>query len=337
MSTQQRIISALFVVSLLLLAANIVIGKVFQTENTVIRADVLSDTQIDSLFRACVKSFGIQDNQLKKRTPAELKRENEDFLYELFLPKDLPIPSFLYELNGLFSEYDVTVSATEKKISGRTILTIQTMNELALGAGIDYHPNINREVRTVGFLLTLTDKTDKNTIEALLNTPEPFAFIFTPSLVMSKFISSRGNHKREYAIVLGDATVDLDYKFDPSYSERRLKSSVRNLLGAFPNAAFFIIDDNSSFYKSRVYSFVENEFFNRNIRLIMKSELASINTDFGGVSSNFNEIMDALQGGDSVLIAATPDEFTSLIGEIKKYRKVGYKFIIPSDIVFAKK
>lgn len=333
MNTQQRLILLFFVVALILLSANILVGKVFKTENTIIQPSPLSSEQIDSLFQQAVFNFGLPVSTIKNQRIKEVKIEKNYPSYMLRMPKDLPIPVFISELNDLFSGFAVDIFTDEKQMSGRTILQIVSENEIRLAASIDYSPDLKRESSTVGFLVTINDKTNKSVIDDLLDTPEPFGFLFTPSIVMKSFIASDQNSNRQYVLLLGDETKDLDFKFEPGYSERRLKSSVRNLLGAFPRAAFIILDDNSTFYSSKIFLFVEKEFLSRKIRMVKKSELNFLAGSVSSASSQFNEILVNTDINSTKLIACTPDDFKSILSDVRSFRKIGFKYVVPSEAV----
>lgn len=332
MNTQQKLIVIFFIISLILLSANILVGKVFKTENTIISSQPLDSEQIDSLFHQGVINFGLPVSTVTNRKIKEVKIDNNYPSYSLRLPKDLPIPVFISELNDLFSSYQVDILTDEKKISGRTILQIKSEEVLKLVAEIDYHPELKRESSAIGFLISINDKTNKSSIDDLLTTPEPFGFLFVPSLVMKSFIASNRNSTRQYILLLGDETTDLDFKFESGYSERRLKSSVRNLLDAFPKAAFFIIDDNSSFSSSNIYPFIENEFLSRNIKLINKSELNIIAGSVSSASSQFIDLMKSIGFNSAELIVCSPDDFKNILNDIRSFRKVGFKYLVPSEI-----
>lgn len=333
MNTQQRIIASLFVLSIILLAANIIVGKIFETENTIITPSSLSANEIDSLLIVSINNFGLPVSTIKSQKVKEINISSDYPSYSIQLPADLPIPVFISELNEIFSGFDVQIITDEKKKSGRTLLRINSDDEIRLAASIDYNAELQRKIALAGFLISINDKTSKADIDKLLKIPEPFAFLFKPSLVMKSFITSNSSINRQFAIILGDETEDLDYKFESGYSERRLKSSVRNLLGSFSKAAFFVIDDNSSFYNSKVYPFVEKEFLDRKLRLIKKSELNFISGNISSAVSQFNELMTQLENNSSILIGCNPEDFISLLNEIRNYRKIGYKYIVPSEIL----
>jgi hypothetical protein len=335
MNTQQRVIASLFAFSILLLTANIIIGKVLNTENKIIPPRNLSGNEIDSLFRIAVQNFGLPASIMKNQKINEVSMSEGYSAFVLNLPKDLPIPVFIAELNEIFSGYEAGIFTEEKKISGRTLIKISSEDEIRLAAYIDYNKDLVRNSSTVGFLITIDDKTQKSDIDKLLDTPEPFAFLFTPSEVLKTFIKTEPVNKKQFAIVLGDETIDLDFKFESGYSERRLKSSVRNLLGAFSQAAFFIIDDNSSFYESKIYSFVENEFTSRKIKLIKKSRLNLINSSMNNISEHFSELMQSIENNGSMMIVCSPTDFIGLLGDIRSYRKIGYKYLLPSEILLS--
>ncbi len=336
MRFQQKLILILFFISLILLSANILIGKVFKTENTLILPRPLSVKEIDSLFNLAVNNFGLPPSVIKKHRIRDIKIDNEYPSYSIGIPKDLPVPLFISELNDIFSSFAVVISSDENSISGRTILRIISDNELRLAAVIDYNPAIKREASTAGFLILINDKTNKVALDNLLNTPEPFGFLFTPSLLMKSFIASNQNGNRQYAILLGDDISDLDFKMESNYSERRLKSSVRNLLGAFEKAAFYVIDDNSSFYSSNIYPFIEKEFSDRKIKLVKISQLNVVSGKLPSSSDRFREILMNTNNNSSALIICTPEDFSTILSDIRALRKIGYKYLIPSEVLALK-
>ncbi len=334
MNTQQRIIAALFAVAILLLAVNIIVGKVFKTENQIITPKILSAEEIDSLVFVSIQNFGLELSAIKKQKIKEISIDDNYSTYALSLPKDLPIPVFISELNEIFSDFAVDILTDEKVISGKTLLKIFSEDELRFAANIDYNPNLIREAASVGFLININDKTEKSTIDNLLNTPEPFAFLFTPSLVMKTFVASNQKSSRQFALLLGDETTDLDFKFESNYSERRLKSSIRYVLSAFSQAAFFVIDDNSSFYGSKIYSFVEKEFLARKIKIIKKSELSILSGAITSAPTQFSELVQSLESDQSMLVVCSPEDFDSILNDIRRFRKIGYKYSVPSEILF---
>lgn len=334
MTTQQRLILLFFIIALILLSANILVGKVFKTENTIIQPATLSAGKIDSLFHKAVLNFGLPRSAVKSQRIKEVKIEKNLPSYLLHLPKDLPIPVFISELNDLFSNFAVNIFTDEKSISGRTILQIFSEDEIKLASAIDYSPDLKRESSTVGFLVSIDDKTDKTVIDDLLSIPEPFGFLFTPSVIMKSFVASNQNSNRQYALLLGDETKDLDFKFESGYSERRLKSSVRNLLAAFPRAAFFILDDKSSFYSSAVFPFVEKEFLSRKLKMVKKSELNFLAGSVSSSSFQFNELLRNTESNSNRLISCTPADFKGILDDIRRLRKIGFKYVIPSEAAY---
>lgn len=334
MNTQYRIIIALFIFAILLITANIIVGKMFNTENKILPPAPLSFVEIDSLFKLGLQNFGLPLTIVKPAKISDVKIDKEYPSYSLKLPADLSIPVFLSELNIVFNNSDIEITSVEKKISGRTLVKIFSEEELKLAAYIEYSEDMIRKNESAGFLISINDKTDKSAIDDLFNTLEPFAFLFTPSTVMASFVRSNEKSIREYALLLGDETTDLDFKFEPGYSERRLKSSYRNLMGAFLSASFIVIDDNSSFYNSGIYPYVEKLFKEKNIKLVMKSELKILAAKVKEPSDHFAEIVSSLAEDESALIACQPDDFKLIISRMRDFRKIGYKYYLPSEIVF---
>ena len=119
----------------------------------------MSSTEIDSLFRLSLHSFGLLDDWIK-----EIKSSKLDKSYKVKIPKDLSIPVILVEINSNFLETDVRINSVEKIFSGRTILEIKSKDEIKLRADFDYDKSIFRSAGTAAFML---EKFELSSFESL--------------------------------------------------------------------------------------------------------------------------------------------------------------------------
>ena len=119
-----------------------------------------------------------------------------------------------------------------------------------------------------------------------------FGYYVIPSKESAEFVKKHLKLKKEYVVLLNDDIDELKYKLKNDYSEARLKSSIRSIIGSFPNAAFILVDDNSNLFKSSIFNFVANEFEKRNIKLIKKSSLLDITDESKNqITNQHSEIM----------------------------------------------
>ncbi|MEJ2617610.1 MAG: hypothetical protein P8Z35_21830, partial [Ignavibacteriaceae bacterium] len=250
------------------------------------------------------------------------------------VPDDLPITVVLNEIFILFKNYDVNVKSEEQKINGKTLLKISSGNNLRLACEFFYDKSISRNAGNIGIFITgITDLTDEK-VKTLLSIPETFEMLLVPSKESSRILKSLKEYKKGYGILLNDNITDLEFKLSSKYSNSRLRSSIRNILGKFPRSSVFIIDDNSKLFSSDVYPLLKKEFTKRKLKLISEDSLSEL-TNEGNNSAlkDFRYKIEKTKRGKKAEFVVTSEEFRLLQPEIVKYRKVGYKFILPSELI----
>ena len=316
----------LFGAALILLIPNLVLDIIDNKNNSISSKTELSSAEIDSLFRLSLHSFGLLDDWIN-----ESKISNLDKSYKVKIPKDLLIPVILVEINSNFWESEVTISSVEKIFSGRTILEIKSKDEIKLRADFDYDKSIFRSAGTAAFIL---ENFELSSFEdsLLLDIPEPYSPLLIPStenLILCKFIIDK---QKTFSLLLNDDIPELKYKLKDSYSQNRLKGSLRSIINDFSSATYFFIDDRSDLFNSSVFSYLKDELAKRKIKILKLSNLQKL--DFSEINvliSSFDTFMKNTREGESITFLISADNFIHLLPEIMSYGKIGYKIVHPSE------
>ena len=322
----KSVLPILFGVALILLVPNLVLNILNNEDKLKSKKTTLSSTEVDSLFRLSLRSFGLLDDWIK-----ETKSSKADYTYKVKIPKDLSIPVILAGINSNFWESGVTINSVEKIFSGRTILEIKLEDEIKLRADFDYDKNIFRSAGTAAFIL---ENFELSSFEdsLLLEIPEPFSPLLIPStenLILSKFIIDK---QKTYSLLLNDDIPELKYKLKGSYSQNRLKGSLLSIINDFSSATYFFIDDQSDLFNSSVFSYMKDELAKRKIKIVKLSHLKKLNfSEMNVLISSFDTFMKNAKEEESITFLISTDNFRNLLPEIKRYRKVGYKFVHPSE------
>lgn len=323
----------LFGVVLILLIANIVVKKINDKGEPPKNRKPLSGIEINNIFNAALKNYGLSSNWITKK---KIKNVSDDSLYAAYsirVPKNLPIHLLILELQNLFWDDAVQVSSQEIISGKNTLLKLSSERHLKLAAEFNYDEKAIREFGAVSFLVVDFPSDEDAKLNELFNTSELFYLVLSPSEHSKKIISALDKSGKRYAVLLDDNITELNYKLDGSYSEDRLKRSIREIVGTFSNAVFFIIDDRSDLYESQKYKFIESEFSKRKITIVRKSRLASINSNNVNVDNKFQDYMLTIQKKDEKILMVSADEYLTIVQLIPSYRKIGYKFIYPGDII----
>ena len=321
----KSVLPILFGAAIILLISNLVLNFTDNENNLKSNKTTLRSGEIDSLFLLSLHSFGLLDDWIKKNESSKV-----EYLYKVKIPNDLSIPVILAEINSNFWESGVQINSVEKIFSGRTILEIKLEDEIKLSAIFDYDKKISRTTGTAAFIL---ENFELSSIEdsLLLEIPEPFSPLLIPStenLSLSQFVIYK---QKTYSILLNDDIPELKYKLKGSYSENRLKGSLLSIINDFSSATYFFIDDESDLFNSSVFSYLKSELVKRKIKIVKLNHLQRLNvSDIKGLISSFDNFMKNTGEGGSITFLISAENFKKLLPEIKRYRKVGYKFVHPS-------
>lgn len=325
--------TVLFVLVIILLVINVLVSKFIAPAEIPKTREVLSGIEIDKIFNTALKNYGLYDEWI---VPKKLKNFSGDSLYKTYsisIPKNLPVHLILLELQELFWNDDVVIQSEEIKKANKTILKIYSEDKLKLAAEILYDDKIKREYGTIAFLVAGRFTENDTKLLELLKIPELYYLVLIPSSDSKKILPVISRAGKRYALLLNDDITELDYKLAENYSEDRLKRSIREIVGTFHSALFFIVDDKSDLIESSKFKFIESELLKRKIFLAKKSAFYELNSNDINVEGKFNEFVKTLSRKDEKILFVSSDEYLTLAQIIPAYRKIGYKFIYPGDIV----
>src|SRR5690606_7539279 len=137
--------------------------------------------------------------------------------------------------------------------------------------------------------------------------------------------------RKEYVVELNDEITELDFKLSPSYSEKRLKLSIRSILGAFGKAIFILIDEKSNLYNSSAYQLIKSEFEKRKIKIFPRSTFYLITGEDANQSAE--KFLKGIKHKESRAAVISASNHMEIKDVIRNFRKVGYKFINPSNVI----
>ncbi|MBK7630591.1 MAG: hypothetical protein IPJ23_07810 [Ignavibacteriales bacterium] len=323
----------LFGIVVLLLFSNIIITKYINKDEQPNNRKTLSGIEIDKSFHSALMNFGFSDNWILKK---KLKKNSGDSLfasYSVKCPKDVPIHLLLLELKNIFWENDVLLNAEEIVAGKKSILKLSSENKLKLAVEFFYDENVIREFGTVSFLVSDLPLQDDKLLNNFLKTPELFYCALIPNSDSKKHLSVLSKAGKRFALMLNDDIDELDYKLASNYSDDRIVRSIKEIVGTFYSAAFFIVDEKSDLYASKKYPYIEEQLKKRGIRIITKAKLGTLNSNSINIADNFQDFMLSVQKKDEKVLLVKAEEFITISTLIPAYRKIGYKFIYPGDII----
>ncbi len=331
---KRKLVQILFGIAVFFLIVNIIIGRIYHSEIPKSKKEISSKT-INQNFQSALIDLGFKADWI---TPIKLRKNKQDSLkysYLVKVPSDLPIPIVLNEINEQFDSNEVAIRNKELKINGKNKISIYSGSNLKLTADFEYDDQIKRKTVDVGFILTDFNSLSSDEDSVLLKSSEPFAVIIIPSKTSEKLIDILSDNRKEFAVLLNDDISDLDFKLRESFSKNKNELSMRSIIYTYKKAICFFEDEKSDIFKSTVKKIILDELTKRNIKLIPVNSVRKIKGSSDKIlESNFNSYMENLEGNKKRLVLISAEDYYKIQSLIIKYRKIGYKFINPSQVIF---
>ena len=253
-SLLKNIALILFGIVIVLLILNIAITKYIEKDDPPKNREAISGYELDSLFRTALDNYGFSNSWIVKKKIRNVSGDSLYSTYSVSVPKEVPIHLIILELKNLFWENEVDIYAEELGSVKKTLLKLSSGKQLKLAAELFYNENVKREYGTVSFLVSDLPLEDEQVLNSFLLTTELFYAVMIPKDRSKTRLSVLAKAGIRYALLLDDNITELNYKLSSSYSDDKIKKSIKEIVGTFYNAAFFIIDDRSDLFESRKYS-----------------------------------------------------------------------------------
>jgi hypothetical protein len=327
---KKNLLITLIIAAILLLAANIYLKR--NLSDTYKNDVIIKEKNLSERFRNILSEFGLGNKYIKETKSIDKRSNYETGKIKVQVPKDLSIPEILLDVYRTFLKDSLTINSVEKKKGGRTILEIKSGDLTLLQAEFDYSKNFSRDKGNIAFIIYDVTPENQSTIQ-LIESPTKLNFLIRPKTNIQPYLKLIKKNNQQYSILIDDDITEQNYKLDPGYSEKRVITVLKTLVTEFQNAVCFTVDFNSDFYGSPGYEIFKRELLKRNIKLFTTSEFVNLNYDETS-GFNFNEKMEALKNGESIIFILNEETYQTLNPEIMKFQKKGYR-VIPSSLIFS--
>ncbi len=332
----KKITILLFSLVIILLIVNIIISKFVEKNEQAKNRDALSGIEIDKFFQTALNNYGFVDNWVARKKIRGISGDSLYQTYRVKVPKDVPIHMLILEMKNLFWDYNVLIDAEEVIAGKNTLVRLSSENKLKLAAEFFYDENIIRQFGTISFLVSDLSVDEGELLSELLKTPELYYVLLVPSSESKKKLDALARAEKRFSILLNDDITELDYKLSGTFSENRILRSIKEIVASFYSAAFFVIDEKSDLYESKNYAFIQSQLQKRGIVIVPTNKFESLNSNNANIDSKFHEFMLTVSKTDEKILLVSKDEYLSIVKLIPSYRKIGYKFINPGDIIIKK-
>jgi len=326
---RSNLLLSLFVLAIILLVINILIKNNFTASNS--EEQLLDAKEIRQRFLNILDDFGI-DNKLVKESLSKDEFSGRKIpLMKILVPEDLSIPEILQDIYQSFAKDSLVFSSVEKVKDGKSTLTLLKGRLAILQAEFNYAKNIFRNRGTIAFIIKDVDPENQSTT-SLMESSARINFLIRPDSKYTQVLELMKENDKQFSILIDDDIMEQKYKLGPAFSEQRVVAVVKTLVKDFANAACFIVDDRSEFYKSSNRLVLIRELTKRNIKLFTFLDFVYLDNNENIVKS-FGKVIENLNRDKGIVILLSEPSYRALIPDIKKYKKMGYKVLNSSQLL----
>jgi len=293
--------------------------------------DSIDEKEISQRFKNILDEFDIESKFIKENKLRDKHSDQKFSNFKVQVPKDLTIPEILKDVFQSFKKDSLIIQSFEKVKGSKTTLALKMGRSTVLQAEFDYAKNYSRNKGYVAFIINDVDPANSSTT-ALIESPAKLNLLIRPEIKHLQQLEFIRNNGQQFSVLIDDDISEQKYKLGGTYSEQRVVTVIKTLVSDFQKAVCFIIDDNSDFYNSPNYEILSRELSKRKIKLLRTSDFVNLNYDETFLGS-FNDQMNALVNGGSIIFLVSEDSYMALNPEIKKYKKKGYRVIASSLIL----
>ena len=325
---KKKIVGYLFAVAILLLAINLIVSKYYKISPPPHKEDEIGDASINKIFTKDLFDFGLHKSWINQKRISDFSNDSLLSYYKIEVPTDLPIAVILQEIYSSLQYENVQLICHEKTIGGENTLKIYSNDRLKLKATFIYKPDIRRDGGFIGMVLTGLENLNESNISNIIMAPETFTAALVPSKKTIELADSLISNRKQYDVLINDDIKEMNFRLNEHFPLDRLGNAIRSIIGAFPDAQFYIIDDNSKLYSSKAYSFIQKELLKRNIRIILESSIHHLGSgNDENIADNFLSLAHQSDGGKQIFIDVPADNYLTIRPDISALIKIGYKFI----------
>ena len=322
---KRKIINYLISIAVILLIINTALELVVKPKKEKAVSE-LSRNQIEKVFFSVLDNYGIEKNWIIDKKHKSSEEDSVKTEYEVKLPRDIPIPVLIKDVNKIIQKDIAGLVSEEKKVNGKTEIRIYTNEILKLKAVLLPDTSIKRNRCDLAFIINDAFDLGSKKFNGFLNTRFPLTCAVIPSFQAVAKADSLKQYLKNYVVLLNDDLSESKMKLVPEFQKEMLKASMKTINTSFAGASGYLIDENSALFNSSIYNFVFNEFKKMRISLIPQSEFIILNPDDEtDLHTRFRSYCEDISKTKIFFIKY--DNFLKILPDLEFYHKKGNNVI----------
>ncbi|MBK7866222.1 MAG: hypothetical protein IPJ75_04060 [Ignavibacteriales bacterium] len=212
-------------------------------------------------------------------------------LPKVFVPEDLPLPSFENSLYSKLSFFETNLKVTWNKKEKGSVFSLKFKDNTEYQFLTVKKKGFVRTSTTISIVITGYEEAEEGSKQYLRDYPEPYVVLLKPTKRTQLLSKEFDEQNLPYAVLVGDDGAELEFQIEENHPKRRIETTISGLITAFPNSVFFFTESNSALAKSVILPFVREKFEGKKKQFIKSNVFINVEgTDSAETVFKFNEL-----------------------------------------------
>ena len=321
-----KIIQILFAVAVVMLIANLLVGRFnseIDSEPKLEFDKEISPNKVDSLFLASLKNYNINQNWIHRSSTKRNKKTSALYIYKVDVPNDLPNVLLIREIYKNLSATKLQISSKEVKVGGTSLLEISNANKLVLSAVFIYKKDISHLAGYLNLLVFTPQDFGIENKNELLNSTNNITLLFSPSTKNIDLANDISKNNKAFGLIIDNNIDELKYEINNTFDKSRINQGVNAVLKAFPKTKFVLFPDN---FNPNLK--IRSAFRKMGTKTLFEKKLINFTKEYKtGLRKLFKSYVMNTGVSDTLKVIISTDNFFIVKKDLKKYEKLGYRFV----------
>lgn len=279
----------------------------------------LTQTLTDSLINATLDEYSIPDSFF-------VVSKKGKKLPKVFVPEDLPLPTFENSLYSKLSFFETNIKVTWNKKEKGSLFSLKFKDNTEFRFLTLTKKGYLRTSTRISIVISGYEEAEEDSKQYLRDYPEPYVVLLKPAKRTQLLSKEFDEQKLPYAVLVGDEGAELEFQIEENHPKRRIETTITGLITAFPNSVFFFTESNSALANSMILPFVREKFEGKKKQFIKSNVFINVEgTDSAETVAKFNELYEKNRKKEGLVFIVNTSAIRWIEPEIKKLRRKGVR------------
>ncbi len=333
MKNKRKFIYSLIIIAVLLLLINVFLSLV-GSDKPVYTNKSVPKKIITTKFLQVLSDFNIDDLWIKKKKIKSSKYDSVNYKYVVKIPRAVPIPLVLKDLNEKLIKHRANIVSSEENINGKTKLIIKSGNYTKLICDFVYDKNLKRGFSNIAFLLINGEELNEEELSNLLAHPIKFGVVLPLEIESQLKAEKIKEGNKDYFIELSDDSDNILFELSDDTNIKEFNLHLKKIVSMFNSPKVFFTNKNTSGFSKNTEKYINENLKKRGRKVISINSFIFLKGESrADLLSLLAFHLNRLKAGDKKVFRIEYEDFLNIEEELNNYTKKGNRIVLPNQLL----